>query len=506
MSRHVPFSAVGRWLLAHELGPFTRSLKFSIFDNKPNQDIDDPQPLSAGYLMQRKTKLRNRFERNQVIPFFIMGLGAVSLSVVTNAIGQYLPAGSADGLTTNDIPAVLTVTNQPEPLLETQVQPPPPPIAGTSQLAPAASLIPIAGSGMGPLHLGRIDFHPHLAYQLSYGNGLQSSPGQKTDTLINTISPGILIRVGTHWTLDYTPSLRFYSDSRMKDETDHAVSLVGTTTYQDWTFGLSQGYASTSEPLIETGSQTDQESYNTGLTANYRFGSQMSLDLGLNQSFRFVDQAVAAESLTDVREWSTTDWLNYQFAPSLSAGIGAGFTYDNTAYGPDMTSEQLQGRVIWRVRNKLNFLLTGGLNDQQFLSSGSSDLLTPIFSLAAEYRLFDTTTLSLSGSRAVTPSYFQNASTESTTINAGLNQRILGKLYLNIGGAYGTTAYHGTTSGPIGGGVGDYNTTSFNVGLSTTLLKRATASVFYQVSYNSSSSALYNYTIRQAGLALAYQF
>ena len=127
-------------------------------------------------------------------------------------------------------------------------------------------------------------------------------------------------------------------------------------------------------------------------------------------------------------------------------------------------------------------------------------------SVAAQYQLFDTTMLSLSGTRSVTPSYFQNASTEATSINAGLRQRLLGKLFLNVGGGYGTTAYHGTTRGPLGNGLGDYDTTSFNVSLGATLLKRVTTSAFYQLSYNSSGSALYNYTIRQAGLSLAYQF
>lgn len=454
--------------------------------------------------MRRKNNRRYQSKRRGVIPVS-MSLSAVSLGMVTSSMAQTLP-GFTEGLSTNEIPAVLSVTNQPEPLLETEVQPPPPPLAGTSQLAPGPLLTPVAPTEMGPLHLGRIDFRPHLAYQVSYGNGLQSAPGQQSDTLINTISPGVLIRLGSHWTLDYTPSIRLYSDSRFKDGTDHAVSFAGSTSYNDWTLGLSQSYASTSQPLIETGAQTDQEAYNTALTASHQLGSQMSMDLAVNQSFRFIDQAVASEALSNVREWSTTDWINYQFAPRLTVGIGAGFTYDNMAEGPDMTSEQLQGRVTWKVRDKLSFLLTGGLNDEQFLNSASSDLLTPIFSLAATYQLFDATTLSLSGSRSVTPSYFQNQSTEVTSINAGLRQRLLGKLFLGLAGSYGTTTYHGTTSGPTAAGIGNYDITSFNASLSTVLRKRVTASAFYQLSYNSSGSALYNYTIRQAGLSLAYQF
>jgi hypothetical protein len=64
-----------------------------------------------------------------------------------------------------------------------------------------------------PLQLGPITLHPHLDYQLSYGNGLQSSPGQPHNTIANQVSPGILFDLGEHWTLDYTPTLIYYSSS-----------------------------------------------------------------------------------------------------------------------------------------------------------------------------------------------------------------------------------------------------------------------------------------------------
>lgn len=386
---------------------------------------------------------------------------------------------------------------------------PPAPLAGTSQLAPVQAPAGIAApsSPRSQLRWGPVDFYPHVAYQLSYGNGLQFTPGQQANTLVNQVSPGLRLNLGSHWTLDYTPTFLFYSDSQIKDGVNQLVQLTGTTTYQDWTFGLSQGYSLTTQPLIETASQLNEEDFSTAITAGYQMNSKMSLSLGINQDFRYVGQAVASEGLTDVREWSTMDWLNYQLAPRLAAGVGAGFTYDNLAVGPDMTSEQLQGRITWRAGTKLSFVISGGLNDQQFLASGTPDLLAPIYSLSAQYQLFTTTGLSLTAGRAVVPSFFQNAATESSTLNAALTQRLLEKFFLNVGGGYGTTTFRGTTTGPIGGGnVANYDSTSFNVSLSTILRKRATVSIFYQVTYNSSGSSLYNYTITQEGLTLAYSF
>ncbi len=88
-----------------------------------------------------------------------------------------------------------------------------------------------------PLQWGPITLHPHLDYQLSYGNGIQSSPGQSHNTLVNQISPGILFNLGDHWTLDYTPTLIYYSSSSFEDALNQNVILSwGSALGNDWFF------------------------------------------------------------------------------------------------------------------------------------------------------------------------------------------------------------------------------------------------------------------------------
>lgn len=433
---------------------------------------------------------------------------------------------SAPVVLTNQPPAPITVlTNQPLTLapLPTNQQlappgplpaggipgvPPGPRFGGTSQLASAP---PIASAGLpagtpGLLQWGPIHLYPHFLYQLSYGNSLEPFPGQQVNSFINQFSPGILIQIGSHWTLDYTPTLRYYSDPHLQDGTDQAVTLTGATTYDDWTFGLSQSYVSSSQPLIETAAQLSQETYSTSLTASRQLGSKLSFDLSLSQYFLYIDQPIAFEALTDYRTWSTMDWLNYQFWPKFSVGIGAGFTYNNLSVGPDMTSEQYQGRIIWSAGNKLSLVFSGGLNDMQFVGVNTPDLLSPIFSFSAQYQLFEPTTLAVGASSAVSPAYFQDQVSESTGLNAGITQRLLGRLYLNVSGAYSTSTYQSSTIGPAQANASNFDSTSFNVALSTTFLKRATASIFYSVDYISSGSAFYNYTITQTGLTVGYRF
>jgi hypothetical protein len=382
--------------------------------------------------------------------------------------------------------------------------PPAPPLAGTRQLyvpaaVPAPALPPL-------LNWGPLTAQAQVLYRLSYGNGLQASPGQQSNTLVNELDPGILFQWGSHWSLDYTPILRYYSSSAFQNTFDNSVTLTGGTTYEDWTFGLSQTYASSSDAIIETGSQLDQQTFSTGLSAMRQLGSKTSLELGVSQNFRFLDQTVPGEQLTDSESWSTMDWLNYQFWPRFGAAIGAGFDYDYLKVGPDMTSEQLQGRITWKVVKKLSFVLSGGGSDRQFLGSGAPDLLSPIFSLSAQYSPFEATTFSIRAYSAVTPSYYQDQVTESTSISAGLHQRLLGKLYLDLNGGYGNTTSHASTLAPAAANIGNYDSTFFGARLSTALLKRGSVAVFYSVNYNSSGAAIYNYTTTMVGLELSYRY
>lgn len=472
--------------------------------------------MHAGNLRRIRLRLfgrRNVKLRVAAASYWICASIAVcTLGISVTTLGQDLEtnAPTESPIPTTTLPPFGSAEIQPASASGNPGMAPSAPIAGTSQLAAPSAGPATPASGQAPLNLGFVHLFPHVNYQFSYGNGLQATPGQQSDTIINQVSPGILMRLGNQLTLDYTPTLRYYSDPHFKDGVDQSVSLNWATTYQDWILGLSQSYLSTSQPLIETGAQTDQETFATSLNGTYQMSGKLSLDLGVNQSFRYLNQGVASEGLSNTREWSTADWLNYQLEPQLKVGIGAGFSYINVSVGPDMTSEQLQARIIWQIGNKLSFQLSGGLNDLQFLNSAIPDLLTPIASLSAQYRLFEPTTLSISVNRTVAPSYFQSETTEGTTVSAGVRQRLLGKLYLGVNGGYSTQTFHSTTVTP-GAALSNYSTSSFNVSLSAALLKRASASIFYQETYVSTSgmgtsTALYNYSTRQAGFSLGYQF
>ncbi len=348
-----------------------------------------------------------------------------------------------------------------------------------------------------PFQYGIFTLRPHPYYRFLYGTGILSSTNQAANTVINQFSPGFLLDIGRHWTLDYTPTWTSYSSGQFKDTLDHVVTLTGGTSYEDWNFGLSQGFTLTSDPLVETATQTSQATYTTAINASCQINSTMFVDLGLGQYI------ISADQFNSSREWSTLDWLNYEFWPRLNAGVGAGFGYVNMETGPDMTYEQLQSRVNWRATDKISFQVNAGGEDRQFLSGTNGDLLNFVFGAAIQYQPFEVTKISISADRTVSPSYFGGA-TENTDFTGELNQRLLGKLYLDLQGGYHTIKYEASASSSSVNREDDLY--SVSVQLSYHFAQRGTIAAFYQASSNSSTQPGFSYSSSQVGFQISYSY
>jgi hypothetical protein len=367
---------------------------------------------------------------------------------------------------------------------------------GEGETSETGSGIPLGGL---PFQWGPVNVRPHAFATYLYSDGILSSPGHPQSTVTYQLSPGLQFTLGSHWVLDYTPTWSWYSDNHFRSSLDHNLLLQGWTLYEDWVFGLSQGVRISSAPLVQTGMQTDQQSYTTGLSASHRFNSKVSVDLSLNQDFESADQ------FSSYRQWSTMEYVNYQFWSRLSAGIGAGFGYSEPDAGPDMISESVQGRVSWQVADKTRVLVHGGLQDSQFLgTAGNSSLLNPVYGVMVEYQAFKHTSLSLSADRGVGVSMFQDQVSDTTSVTAGVGQQLFGKLLLSLGAEYSTVDYVASSTGRPGSPGYDYY--AFRARLSCAILKRGSIAATFQHSENTSSGSGLGFASNQVGLELGYSF
>ena len=413
------------------------------------------------------------------------------------------------------------LTNEVAPL------PSPPPPIGTSAVGSVQSATPFMGrsvvsegpNGFASIPLGAglplwgpVDIHPHLVDSLTYGDGIQARPGQSSKTGITTINPGFLLDIGKNVTLDYGPAFAYYSNPQFKNTTSEYVTLHGGWSNEDWDLGLTQSYISSSDPLVETGVQTAQEAYVTGLTAIHPVSSEVTLQLALNQNIR------SAQSLTELHEWTTSDWLNYQPAQAFGGGIGVILGYDKVDPGSDMPFEQIQAKINFHLGTKLTLVVSGGGEDRQFLGPSAPPLISPVFNGSILYQIFRPTVLTFTASQVVTPSLFANQVETITIFSAQFRQQLSKKIFLDGSASYSSEPETAIEPAPLPQffigtppvstlvQVRNDSTTSFRASLSYNVVERISFSMFYSVSDISSGQANFAYWNHQVGLSLNYRY
>lgn len=401
--------------------------------------------------------------------------------------------------------------------------PPPAPVQPQEQVEDAtnndmAVFIPNANNHNGslpePFKFEGMVFRPHGDYQFLYVNGMLASPSNIHNTFINTVTPGITVDLGRHWTLDYSPTLVFYSDSAFHNAVNQSVSLNGHTRYEDWVLNFSQTYTHSDATLSETATQTKDDNFTTAIDVSHQLNDKFSTDINLSQNLNFV------QGLQDARTWSTLDWLNYQVAKRLFIGVGAGVDYTTiTGSGADSVDEQLQGRIQWRATDKLSFTANAGLDYMQILAAGEKNPLNPIYGVGVQYMPFKQTQISLNASRNVSSSdyYILAQNTESTTVSLNISQRLFEKFYLSGGFNYSHTDY--TVTEPVveitpGGilkaaalsNIRTDDEYSVNLRLSHVFLKRGNVALTYQYSDYISTAGGYTYNSNQVGVEVSFAY
>jgi hypothetical protein len=316
---------------------------------------------------------------------------------------------------------------------------------------------------------------------------------------VQTLSVGILGELGEHWSVDYSPTWTFYSSPAFRNTVDHTVSVQGITSFTDGNLQLSEQYSLTNTPRIETGRQTREETNTVSLTVNYRLGQKSRLELGLNQSLRYIQQAPNAY------EWGTNVMYHYQATRriDLAAGLAAG--YVSVDPGTDMDYTRPQVRIAWRPTEKLSLDGHVGAEHRRFRKAGAASLNSPNYGVGAYYQPFTYTTLSLSGERTIAVSYFADQVNENTTWSIGLNQRLLQKLNFNASAGHTQTDYL-----PAGSSAllvtRDDTSTFYNFRLSTSFIRRGTVGVVYQHTRNNSSVSGYSFRSNQFGVEIGYRY
>jgi hypothetical protein len=387
------------------------------------------------------------------------------------------------------------------------VQPLSPPVESMSELHMTNDFqvfpvrpVPSAPMPYEPFRWDQFVIRPHVDYQLIAARGILAAPSNHVDTIIQNISPGVLINLGPHWSFDYTATIGLYSNTNFGTEVDHSITLTGLTAYRDWIFEFLQAVTLSKSPQIETAGQTDEDNYNTAITGHHENSEYISEDVAVYQNIQ-----ETGGGYENMRSWSTLDWLNYQPQSHFNIGIGPGLGYDNADFGPDSVYEQAEARANWRATEKLSFQISGGIEETEFLGGeGASDLFSPIYGGTIQYLPFAETQISLFFNRNVSPSIFVGEYSEDTSIGCSFGQRLLGQIFLNLSGSYNNQQYIASASDIAAARTDKFY--ALSVRLSHSFLQRGQASIFYQYGSDNSTAAGYSFSSNQYGVEVSYSF
>lgn len=349
---------------------------------------------------------------------------------------------------------------------------------------------------------------PHFDYEVIHGSGILRIPGQPEKTTMHTVSPGILVDVGTQASMDYTLSRVMYSNEKLDDETDHNFRLQGGLTRDDWKFRLSGTYGTDTNVLVETGGQTRDESYTTIGTVSYQLGRRSELEVIFNHTDRSATPTASSPNWqgSEWVLWSVSTWLRQHLSKELNIGAGVGAGYDEIGDGPDMSHVQPQLQINWRPTQKISLSAEGGRENRRVRSTRPRNQENTRYNASVSYRPFSTTSLSAGASRTIDPSYFAGETTQSDGWNVGFEQRFLTRLFFSISRSQSKAKYDSTTTAFVATPNRDDRYESTSVRLSTPLFGKGSVAAFHQRSHNRSNETIYNFTSDQVGGQLSYRF
>lgn len=368
----------------------------------------------------------------------------------------------------------------------------------TSALPTAATVLaePVELS-IGP-GLGQVTFTRKLFYRYLYADGLQTEPGVERSSSVHRVTASLGVDVGPAFSAAYALGWMTFSDKQFDDSVSHNASITGKRVFGDWRTSLSYIYSRASAPLLETARQTQNDSHGASLRADRSLGSRTTLQLGLVQNIRSSDAA------SDFISWTTDDWLHYRISSAVITSAGYSYGYTKIDGSSDMDFHQLRGRVRWQLTEKVQMDVRAGVEKRRIVDSSQPDSNTPIYGAAFLYHPGETTTLSLVGDRSVWPSYFKNQVTRNTQWRASINQRLLGKAWLDMGIGRSTSMFRGTSLSVVTDREDVRN--FYDAALSTSFAWGGAVSVTYQYQENDSSLTDFSVTRRMIGIQVSYGF
>lgn len=336
-----------------------------------------------------------------------------------------------------------------------------------------------------------------------YNDNIFIGSSGKVDDFIFTISPSISLTLGSpgsdgaaYLTLNYAPGFVHFAEHSSEDSISQSAQLNTGYRFTRLSLGLSLGYQKGREADAEVGARVDRQNYSAALTSKYELTDRSSVELNLSKSF------ADYEGFLDVSDMMVQGYFNSRISEAFTLGLGVAHGSAEAQGSAAQAYEQVTLRAAYTATERLNFSANVG---GDFRDSGNGIEFSPIFGVSAIYKPFDSTDISLSGSRSIVPSAVSTQQEkEATSFFLSVRQRFLQRYFLTASSGYDHTEYRGATEGVSESRSDD--SIVFGLSAVTNVTERLSVQLYYQYRRNTSTSEGFSFTNQQIGLSSSVSF
>jgi|GEM_PF-3675113 len=265
-------------------------------------------------------------------------------------------------------------------------------------------------------------------------------------------------------------------------EFNQQLSLIATYSFPKLELGMGISFASLTGQNRDVGGEVGRDLLTVSLTSRYPLSPKTSLSWDISTPIRQFDGGIDSGGLT------SQHFVDYQYSPKTSVGVGASFGWLKVAQGLNQTFQQVTVRAAYELSGKLQ--ATGSIG-YEFRQAGETNSNTPVFTLGASWTPRLGTTVSLTADRRIFNSAsVQDVNYSSTSVMLSLSQRVGNRCSLGLGLGWENGDYqsldHSVSSGR------EDNLFFAQATFAVKISKRLSGSAYFSYTDNQSNVASYN--------------
>ena len=328
---------------------------------------------------------------------------------------------------------------------------------------------------------------PYVKTGVTYDDNIFITETNRTGDIIYNLEGGFSFELGdyrdlqnNYLLLEYLGSGFFFMNHPAQNSFDQNLSLLAQYRVTQLAIQLESTYQTLNGADRQAGAFTSRSLFFNALRFVYTKSEKTDLEFEINQSTNLYPDQISSY----ISEAQLS--FNYKVQPKLSLGLEAILGLDQAQDSPDQVYQTLNALCAYDIAGKLMLKASVGLQLNQYVSGGENMRIIPVFSVGAEYQLFQKTSLALNAYRNLqnSPS-LAGQDYIATGFDIGIKQDLSQKIKIALAVGYENDTYISNLVDVNASRVDNFY--FFRPGVSYSFLKYLDANFSYEYRTNASN-------------------